>query len=124
MGVDDADGLKVGVEDGGADEGHAALFQVGGDGVGEGRGGRAKFPDRSAAGPAPEIGGKAAEFPLNVPEDPRIAHGGFQLAAVADDGSVLLKGVQLGFVKGADRLQPEAVKRPAKGFPLVLHALP
>ena len=53
VGVDDADGLQIGVDDGRAHEGHAALFQVGGDRVGEGRRGRAEFPDRAAAGPAP-----------------------------------------------------------------------
>ena len=53
VGVDDADGLKVGVDDGGSNEGHAALFQVGGNRVGEGRGSRAKFPENLTVGPVP-----------------------------------------------------------------------
>ena len=39
MVVDDADGLEVGVDDGGADEAEAAGFEVFADLVAEGRGG-------------------------------------------------------------------------------------
>ena len=35
VGIDDADGLQIGVDDGGANEGHAPLFQVLGNGVGQ-----------------------------------------------------------------------------------------
>ena len=71
VGVDDADGLQIGVDDGGAHEGHAPLFQVLGNGVGQRAGGNGGviFVDDFPACPAPNIGVKTAVFFLNVPED-------------------------------------------------------
>ena len=39
VGVDDADGLQIGVDDGGAHECHTPLFQVLGNGIGQRAGG-------------------------------------------------------------------------------------
>lgn len=90
MPIDDADGLEVGIDDGGADEGHAAAFQVGGDGVGQGRGGTqgAGFPHHPAAGERPDIVAERAEFLLYRLEHSAVADGGLDLQPVADDGGV------------------------------------
>ena len=71
VGIDDADGLQIGVDDGGANEGHAPLFQVLGNGVGQRAGGNGGviFVDDFAVCPAPDILFKAAVLFLNVPED-------------------------------------------------------
>ena len=57
VGVDDADGLQIGVDDGGAHECHTPLFQALGNGVGQradGNGG-VIFVDNFPGCPAPNI---------------------------------------------------------------------
>ena len=57
VGVDDADGLQIGVDDGGAHECHTPLFQALGNGVGQRAGGNGGvlFADNFPACPAPNI---------------------------------------------------------------------
>ena len=57
MTVEDADGLQIGIDDGGANEGHPPFFKILGDGVGEGRGGALGewLPQELSVGKAPNF---------------------------------------------------------------------
>ena len=56
MGVDHAHGLKIGIDDHRAHKFHAALLQVGGDGVGKGGARFAFFLHDLFICPVPEVG--------------------------------------------------------------------
>ena len=84
--VDDTDSLQVGIDDGGADKGHAAAHEVARDGVGQGRG-RAQgvwLVHDGAVGERPKICRKGAELRLDRLKDAAVANGGDKLAAVAE----------------------------------------
>ena len=111
VGIDDADGLQIGVDDGGANEGHAPLFQVLGNGVGQRAGGNGGviFVDDLAVCPAPDILFKAAVLFLNVPEDTAVFDTGPDFQPVADDALVREQPGNLFLAVSADLVQVKAV---------------
>lgn len=126
VGVDDADGLQIGVDDGGTREGHTLLFQVLGNGVGQRAGGNGGviFVDNFPACPAPNIGVKTAVFFLNVPEDAAVFDAGSDFQPVADDALVREQLGDLFLAVGADLVQVKAVVDLPESLPLVQHRLP
>ena len=125
--VYDADGLEIGVDDGGACELHPAAAQVGRHLVRQrrGRAGDAvAVPDGFPLGEVPDIGVEAAPLVLDGKEDTGIIHGGVELPAVADDGGVLHERVDLLCTVLRDSPGVKAVQRGAERLPLMQDAGP
>ena len=120
VGVDDADGLQIGGDDGGAHECHTPLFQVLGNGIGQRAGGNGGviFVDNFPACPAPNIGVKTAVFFLNVPEDAAVFDAGSDFQPVADDALVREQLGDLFLAVGADLVQVKTVIDLPESLPL------
>lgn len=86
--------LHVGVDDGGANEGEAALFQVLGEGVrnlrlaGHVAHGLAPAVEGRAADEGPDVGVEGAEFLLHLEERQGVLAHAVDLQPVADDAGV------------------------------------
>ena len=68
MCIDDADGLQIGVDDGGADESHAVRLEIHCDGVGQRGCSHACLVDDVTAGEPPNIVVETAVRRLDIPE--------------------------------------------------------
>ena len=124
VGADDAYGLEVGVDYGGAYEFHAAALEVLGDLGGKRRVGGAYFVEDVAAGPVPEVGGEGAKFLLDDFEGSCVGDGGLDFAPVADDGGILAKFLDFVVCVIAYSIYIKVIKRSVEGLALVEHALP
>ena len=85
MGIDDADGLQVGVDDGAAYELHSPARKVLGDGIGQGGSGLAGLMEDVPLCEAPDIPVKRTVFPTNLIEHAGIGDGSTNLQSVADN---------------------------------------
>ncbi len=127
MVVHDASGLQIGIDNGGADELHAAGAEVGGNGVGQGRGragNAAVVAQDIAAGKMPEIFGKAAPFCLNGKKYLCIVHGSGDFQPITDDPGILHQRCAFLRVIGGELLRVKAIEGAAEGLALVENALP
>ena len=78
VGEDDADGLKIGIDDRRPDVFHAALPQIGGDLFREGRSSLSMLDDRTRRKRG-KIGGKASPFPFDREVGPGVNDRAFRL---------------------------------------------
>ena len=126
VGVDDADGLKERVDDGGAHVFHAAAPQVGRDGIRERRGGTqvVGLAYLAAAGEGPDVAVEGAFLPHDVEKGARIADGGSDLALVAYYPTVGPEAPDVRLREGRDLLRPEAREGLPEVGALIEHAFP
>src|SRR5438034_6674247 len=95
--VDDPDRLQERIHDGRAHEAKAALHEVPGNLVAEGRArgqraGARAVHDRLTRDERPQVAVKGAELALHREERPRVAHGGLDLQAVTHDAGIAPQG--------------------------------
>src|SRR5262245_43500971 len=113
------------IHDGAADEPEAALLQRLAHGVGFGTRGRyltdrlRAVDDRLAADEGPQVLRKAAELFLHGEHTARVADGGLDLEAVADDPRELHQPLDGSLVEARDALRVELRKRLAVAGALV-----
>lgn len=119
MGVNDTDGLQIGVDNRCSDEFHTAFFQIGGNQIGQRRAGFICFIDSFLLRKMPDILEKTAPFLLNLQKNSGIADGSFNLFPVADDACILHQGLDLCFGVVLDDDWVESIKGLAEVFPLV-----
>ncbi len=124
MREDDADGLEVRVDDGGADESHSPSVEVFRYAIGEVRRGEGVLMNGLAVGETPDVFVETPHLTLDGNEDLGIADGSLDFQFVADDACVLAKFRLLLLVISGDGLIVEAVECSAESFSLVEHALP
>ena len=89
MCIDDADGLQIGVDDGGADESHAVRLEIHCDGVGQRGCSHACLVDDVTAGEPPNIVVETAVRRLDIPECVGITDRRDDFATVADDARIV-----------------------------------
>ena len=110
MGIDDANGLQVGIDDGAAHEFHASAAEVAGDGVGQRGGGTSGFENGGSACEMPKVAVKRAIFMAYLHEDAGVGHGGSDFQAVAHDAFVLSQCLELPGIVAGDFPKVEAVE--------------
>ena len=124
MGIDNSNGLKEGVKDGGADKAHPPLGKIGRKLVGKGRACTVEVIDNGSVPEAQKILTEAAELLLKLQKHLRILDCGQNFPAVSDDSTVLKQRIHLiSRVIGND-LGIEAVKSLPEVFSLIQYTLP
>ena len=124
MGIDNSNGLKEGVKDGGADKAHPPLGKIGRKLVGKGRACTVAVIDNGSVPEAQKILTEAAELLLKLRKHLRILDCGQNFPAVSDDTIVLKQGINfVGSVTGND-LGIKAVKSMPEVFSLIQYTLP
>ena len=124
MRMDQAYCLKVGVNDGGADEGHAPVFEVLGDDIAQGELLGRGLVDGFALSEGPDVVVEAGEFALDVNEGAGVVDGRLDFPLVADDAGVVHEGGNVVVIVGGDGIYIEVGKGRPKVFPLVEDGLP
>ena len=111
MCIDDADGLQIGVDDGGADESHAVRLEIHCDGVGQRGCSHACLVDDVTAGEPPNIVVETAVRRLDIPECVGITDRRDDFATVADDARIVHEFGDLVLVIAPDPFDVEPIER-------------